>query len=38
MATKHLGVKVKRFEMLLCYNYQNDIIDEEEDIKFAIEL
>ncbi len=23
--TKHLGVEVRRLEMLLCYDYQNDI-------------
>jgi hypothetical protein len=33
---KHLGGEVKRREMLLCYNYQNDITNE-EDIIFAIE-
>jgi hypothetical protein len=33
--TKHLGGEVRRLEMLLCYNYQNGIIDEEEDIIFA---
>jgi hypothetical protein len=32
-----LGGEVKRPELLLCYNYQNGIIDEEEDIIFAIE-
>jgi hypothetical protein len=34
--TKHLGGEVQRPKMLLCYNYQNGIIDEEEDIIFAI--
>jgi hypothetical protein len=34
---KHLGVEVKRTKVLLCYNYQNDIINEEEDIIFTIE-
>ncbi len=34
---KHLGVEVKWTEVLLCYNYQNGIIDEKEDIKFIIE-
>jgi hypothetical protein len=32
--TKHLGGEVKRLELLLCYNYQNGIT--EEDIIFAI--
>jgi hypothetical protein len=32
--TKHLGGEVKKQEMLLCYNYHNGIIDE-EDIIFA---
>jgi len=35
--TKHLEVEVKRPEVSLCYNYQNGIIDAEEDIIFAIE-
>jgi hypothetical protein len=30
-----LGSEVKRLEVLLCYNYQNGITDEEEDIVFA---
>jgi len=30
-----LGGEVRRLEVLLCYDYQNDIIDEEEDIIFA---
>jgi len=34
--TKHMGVKVKQPEMLLCYNYQNGITNEEEDIIFPI--
>ncbi len=29
IVTKHLWGEVRRPEMLLCYNYQNDIIDEE---------
>jgi len=33
--TKHLGGEVRKPKMLLCYNYQNDIIDEKEDIIFA---
>jgi hypothetical protein len=35
IVTKHLGGEVRRPEMLLCYDYQNGIIDEEEDIIFA---
>jgi hypothetical protein len=34
--TKHMGIKVKQPEMLLCYNYQNGITNEEEDIIFPI--
>jgi hypothetical protein len=34
--TKHLGGKVRRPKMLLCYNYYNGITYEEEDI-FTIE-
>jgi hypothetical protein len=36
--TKHLGNEVRRPEVLLCYNYQNGIIDEEEDIIFTTKL
>ncbi len=36
--TKHLGGEVRRPKMLLCYDYQNGIIDEEENIMFTIEL
>ncbi len=36
--TKYLGSEVKRPKVLLCYNYQNGITDEEENIIFAIEL
>jgi hypothetical protein len=32
---KHLGGEVKRPKMLLCYEYQNGITNEEEDIIFA---
>jgi hypothetical protein len=35
---KHLGVKVKQLEVLLCYNIQNGIINEKENIIFAREL
>ncbi len=34
--TKHLGGEVRRPDVLLCYDYHNGIIDE-EDIIFAIE-
>jgi hypothetical protein len=37
IVTKHLGGAVKRPKMLLCYDYQNGIIDEGEDIIFATE-
>jgi hypothetical protein len=32
---KHLGGEVRRLEVLLCYNYQNGITNEEKDIIFA---
>jgi hypothetical protein len=35
IVTKHLGGEVRRPKELLCYDYQNGIIDEEEDIIFA---
>jgi uncharacterized protein (DUF1499 family) len=35
--TKHLESEVRRSEVLLCYDYPNGIIDEEENIIFAIE-
>jgi hypothetical protein len=35
--TKHLGGEVRRQEVLLCYDYHNDITYEDEDIIFAIE-
>jgi hypothetical protein len=31
-----LGGEVRRLEVLLCYDFQNGIIDEEENIIFAI--
>ncbi len=34
IVTKHLGGEVKRPKVLLCYNYQNGIRYEEEDIMF----
>jgi hypothetical protein len=33
--SKHLGSEVRRPKMLLCYDYQNGITDEEKDIIFA---
>jgi hypothetical protein len=33
--TKHVGGEARRLEVLLCYDYQNGIIDEEKDIIFA---
>ncbi len=35
IVTKHLGGEVRRLELLLCYDYQNGITDEEKDIIFA---
>ncbi len=35
--TKHLEGEVRKLEMLLRYNYQNGIIDEEENVIFATE-
>jgi len=35
--TKHLGGKVRRPKVLLYYDYQNGITDEEEDIIFVAE-
>jgi hypothetical protein len=32
--TKHLGGEVKKLEVLLCYNYQNGITNEDKDIIF----
>ncbi len=37
IVTKHLGSEVRRPEVLLCYNYQNSITNEEEDIIFVRE-
>jgi len=33
--TKHLGGEVRKVELLLCYNYQNGITNEEKNIIFA---
>jgi hypothetical protein len=35
MVIKHLGAEVKWLQVLLCYDYQNGIINEEEDIIFV---
>jgi hypothetical protein len=35
--TKLLGTNFKRPKDLLCFNYQNGMIDEEEDLMFANE-
>jgi hypothetical protein len=35
--TKHLGGEVRKLKMLLCYDHQNGITNEEEDIIFATE-
>jgi hypothetical protein len=34
IVTKHLGGEIGRLEMLLCYDYQNGITNEEENIIF----
>jgi hypothetical protein len=36
--SKHLGTNLKRPEVLLCFDYQNGITNEEEDMMFANEL
>jgi hypothetical protein len=36
IVTKHLGGEIRRPKVLLCYDYQIGIINEEEDITFAI--
>jgi hypothetical protein len=38
IVTKHLGGEVKIPKVLMCYDYQNGITDEEEDIIFATKL
>ncbi len=37
-STIYLGGEVRKPKVLLCYDYQNGIIDEEEDILFATKL
>jgi hypothetical protein len=36
--TKHLSTKLKRLEILLCFDYQNGITNEEEDLTFVSEF
>ncbi len=36
--TKHLSTKLKRLDILLCFDYQNGITNEEKDIMFVSEL
>ncbi len=36
--TKHLGGEIRRQEVLLCYDYQNGIIDEEKDIIYKAKI
>jgi hypothetical protein len=38
VVTKHLGINLKRLEVLLCFDYQNAITYEEEDLIFANEV
>ncbi len=38
VVTKHLGTNVKQLKVLLCYNYQNGITNEKENIIFATKL
>jgi hypothetical protein len=38
IVTKCLGGEVRNPKVLLCYDYQNGIIDEEEDIMFVTKL
>ncbi len=36
--TKHLGTKLKRLKVLLYFDYQNGITNEEKDLMFANEV
>jgi hypothetical protein len=36
--TKHLGCEVKKLKVLLCYDYQNGITNEKEDMIFATKI
>jgi hypothetical protein len=35
--TQHLGNDIKRLEVLVCYNFQHGIIDDEKDVVFIVE-
>jgi len=35
IVTKHLGGEIRRPKVLLCYNYQNGMTNEEKDIMLA---
>jgi hypothetical protein len=35
--TKHMGNDIKRLEVLVCYNFQHGIIDDEKDVIFTVE-
>jgi len=35
---KHLGINLKKLKILLCIDYHNGIIDEEEDLMLTNEL
>jgi hypothetical protein len=37
VVTKHLGINLKRPEVLLCFDYQNGITDEKENLMFTNE-
>jgi len=38
IVTKHLGGEVRRQEVLLCYDYQNGITNEEKDLFFCYKV
>jgi hypothetical protein len=37
VVTKHLGTNMKRPKFILCFHYENGIINEEKDLMFANE-
>ncbi len=37
MVTKHLDSNTKRLEVLLCYDFANEVTNEEEDVLLALE-
>jgi hypothetical protein len=37
VVTKHLGTNMKRPKFVLCFDYENGIINKEEDLMFANE-